>query len=118
MKTTNQFKTMAIMAIVMFVLSVLGCIYISLAFLGFTGCSIGLFAGAYNKEKKKLKISKRDFYALIGIVSTTLLVSGIIYYILKEKSIYYILPLNGIMLLFAIWFIVKKQQKPEDGTQE
>lgn len=110
-KANINFKTIAIMAIVLFVVSIICSVYITSAFLGFTGCALGWLLGAYHKEKKRVEISKKTVVCIIMTVFLTLAVTLMCYLLFKEKSLCYVILFNIASMVFCLYYITKNTKK-------
>jgi len=110
--TNSQMKKMFTLAIVMFIISIIGIIftykYIGLSLLGLTGCAIGFFLGTYTKYIKKIIIPKTSLLILFIIAFFVIGLSILFFNLFSEGSYVYILLLNSIAICGCIFYIMKK----------
>lgn len=112
MKTSSQqYKTTAIIAVVLFIISIICCVWLTSSFLGLTGCSIGMFIGNYRKYRKQYCISRKILYVILIVMIVTLILSFLLFLYFKDQSIYYVLPLNLISMAYSIYYMMKNETK-------
>jgi len=111
MKTNkNQKKTMYKISITMFIISIIGVIFVGLYFLSLSGCSFGFFWGTYMKYNKKVSISKKTLLFIFYVALFSACLSLLMLYLLDTENYIYIIVFNLLAIFSCLLFIVKKSE--------
>jgi hypothetical protein len=111
LKLSTNDRNIILIHSVLFFISLICVIYVNVNFLGLMGCNVGFILGIYLKNKKQLQILKKDLIVIVILAFVAIIVSFLLYYTLREKSIYAVISTNLILLTFAINYIIHITKK-------